>query len=195
MVKHGIFARHAIALALIGTALVACGNSSGNKSSGTAAAASTAAASMVPYSGTDKILAIDAAAKKVTVNLIAGEGTAANGFNFNGYANGDMQVQVPTGWTIKVSMVDDASTPHSAVVAPWDERTSNKLQAAFKGSAPADYKSGIEKGDDPQTFSFAADKAGQYAVVCGVPSHAEVGMWDELDVVDNLAAPQVLVKK
>jgi hypothetical protein len=34
-------------------------------------------------------------------------------------------------------------------------------------------------------FSFTADKAGQYAFVCGVPGHAAGGMWDEFDVSDS----------
>ena len=137
----------------------------------------------------------DAASKTVTANLVGGQGTAANGFNFNGYANGDMQVQVPTGWTVKVSFVDQSSTPHSALIVPWEERQAGGFPPGFHGSAAADFRSGIEKGDDPQTFSFTVDKAGQYAIVCGVPGHDSAGMWDEFDVVDNLAAPRVLVKK
>jgi sulfocyanin len=153
------------------------------------------AADLVPYSGPDTIVTSDAASKSVTINLAGGEGSAAKGFNFNGYGNGDMHVQVPTGWTVKVRFTDASSTPHSALIAPWEERQASSFHMAFTGSAGADYKSGIEQGDPPQTFTFPADKAGHYAIVCGVPGHDDLGMWDEFDVVDNLAAPQVLVKK
>jgi sulfocyanin len=149
---------------------------------------------MVSYTGLDKILVSDAATKSVEISLVAGEGSVAKGFNFNGYANGDMHIQVPTGWTVKVSMVDDATTPHSALVVPWDERKAGTLHPAFAGSAGADFRAGIEKGDEPQIFTFHADKAGQYAIVCGVAGHIDLGMWDGFDVIDNLAAPQVLVK-
>ncbi len=194
--KAVAFARFAVVLALGGAVLAACAPKGGTAGAATTAGSSGgAAASLVGYSGTDKILASDASSRTVTVNLIAGEGASAKGFNFNGYANGDMHVQVPTGWTVKVSMVDQAQMPHSAMVVPWAERTGGTLQPAFAGSAPADFRSGIEKGDDPQTFTFTAEKAGEYAIVCGVPGHVDAGMWDALDVVDNLAAPQVLVTK
>jgi uncharacterized cupredoxin-like copper-binding protein len=31
-------------------------------------------------------------------------------------------------------------------------------------------------------FSFVANKAGTYAIVCAVPGHAVAGMWDVLKV-------------
>jgi sulfocyanin len=197
MAKKRSFARVSlvVAFAFFGVALVGCGSSGGKEKGSAAAAGGAIPAGMVEYSGPDKILASDAASKTVTVNLVAGEGSAAGGFNFNGYANGDMQVQVPTGWTVKVSYIVESSLPHSTLIAPWDERKAGSLSAAFTGSAAADFRSGIEKGDDPQTFSFTADKAGQYAIVCGVPGHDSAGMWDEFDVIDNLAAPRTLVKK
>jgi sulfocyanin len=191
--KAVAFARFGLVLALGGAVLAACAHKGGT--AGAAAMSGSAAAALVAYSGPDKILASDAASKTVTVNLIAGEGASGNGFNFNGYANGAMHVQVPTGWTVKVSMVDQAETPHSALVVPWSQRQGGSFVPAFTGSAPADFRSGIEKGDDPQTFTFTADKAGQYAIVCGVPGHVDAGMWDAFDVVDKLAAPQVLVTK
>jgi hypothetical protein len=49
------------------------------------------------------------------------------------------------------------------------------------GTGAADMKS-------PQVFSFTVDKAGTYALVCGVPGHAVAGMWDVLKVA-NVAAP------
>ena len=56
------------------------------------------------------------------------------------------------------------------------------------------YAAGIGKNDRPEEFTFTATQAGQYAVVCGVPGHAQAGMWDEFDVVAGLAAPQVFVQ-
>jgi sulfocyanin len=190
--------RLSVVLALAAV-FVACGNA-GSKakttgSPSTAASTKAAAVVMASYSGPDKILRSDAASRTVTVNLIAGQGSDANGFNFNGYANGALHIQVPTGWRVKVSMIDEASTPHSALIVPQAQRQGGPFEPAFTGSAPADFRSGIEKGDDPQTFAFTADKAGEYAIVCGVPGHVDAGMWDAFDVVDNLAAPQVLVKQ
>ena len=199
MIKAVTLTRFGVVLALAAAALVACGNSGSKTTSAGAMAAAapggTAAAVMVSYSGSDKILKSNMASKTVTVNLIAGQGTAGKGFNFNGYSAGDMHIQVPTGWRVTVSMIDDSNTPHSALIVPWDERQGGPFHAAFAHSAPADFRSGIEKGDDPQKFTFTAEKAGQYAIVCGVPGHVDAGMWDVFDVVDNLAAPQVLVNQ
>ncbi len=153
MTKTVTLARLGIALALTAAALVACGYS-GSKAKSTSAIAVSASggaatAVMVSYSRSEKILASDAASKTVTVNLIAGQGTASKGFNFNGYSNGNMRIQVPTGWRVKVSMIDESNTPHSALIVPWKERQGGALHAAFAHSAPADFRSGIEKGDDP----------------------------------------------
>jgi sulfocyanin len=196
MIKPVTLTRLSIVVA-VAAVFVACGNA-GSKAKANGAmssAASAAAAVMVSYSGQDKIVQSNPAARTVTVNLVAGQGADANGFNFNGYAKGAMHIQVPTGWRVKVSMIDESDTPHSALIVPWAQRQSAPFSPAFKGSAPADFRSGIEKGDDPQTFTFTADKAGEYGIVCGVPGHVDAGMWDAFDVVDNLAAPQVLVQK
>jgi len=203
MVKRRLVERLSLALVLVavGVFLVACGNSGGKAKGGGAATAAgsgsaqAAMSGMAPYSGPDKILASIQSSKTVTINLVAAEGSAASGFNFNGYAKGDMAIEVPTGWTVKVSFTDASSTPHSALIVPWNERQAAIFHPAFPGAATSDYRSGIEKGDSAQSFSFTADTAGHYAVVCGVPGHDDLGMWDRFDVVDNLAAPRVLVKQ
>jgi sulfocyanin len=148
---------------------------------------------LAPYQGPVKILSIDSAARAVTVNLVAGEG-AAPGLNFDGYSNGALVIRVPLGWTVHMTLVNDSSLlPHSALVVPWSERQAGSFTPAFPGAAASDYTVGIAKGAPPQQFSFTADKAGQYAVVCGVPGHDAAGMWDELDVVAGLSAPEALV--
>ncbi len=148
----------------------------------------------VPYAGPDKILSFDAAKKTVTVNLVGGEAGAASGANFNGKSNGAMVIRVPLGWTVHLALVVDSALKHSALVVPWSNRLAASFTPAFQGSDPADFKTGIGKGAPAQEFTFTADKAGQYAVVCGVPGHASAGMWDELDVVTDLASPEVLVQ-
>jgi len=154
------------------------------------------APNFVPYGGPDKILVTDTATKSVVVHLVAAEGAVAGGMNFNGFANGDMQVQVPTGWKVKVILkVGGGSMAHSVLIVPWTEKAKrSKWHLAFPHAAVADYVSGIEAGDAPQTFTIKASKPGKYGLVCGVPGHIAQGMWDEFDVVDALDAPRVLVK-
>ena len=116
--------------------------------------------------------------------------------NFNGFADGNMQVQVPTGWKVRISLtVGGGTLAHSVLIVPWMEKDkAGHWGLAFPKAAVADYAAGMEAGDAPQTFAIVADKPGLYGLICGVPGHVAMGMWDEFDVVDNLAAPQVLVK-
>jgi len=189
-------------LIVTGAALAACSHSGSAtqlaKKDGSSTAVMTASASgatLVPYAGTDVIAAGDPATRTATVHLIGGEGSVAKGFNFNGFANGDMHIQVPTGWKVDVSLTVAGKIPHSAIIVPFSERTKGfAFQAAFPGSTVADYRMGIMSGDPPKTFSFTASTAGKYAIVCGVPGHDGLGMWDEFDVVAGLKQPVVLVK-
>jgi len=176
-----------------GSAAPTAGNAGSSNAVMTAA---PAAASLVPYAGADAIVSGNPATMTATVHLIAGQGSIAKGFNFNGYANGDMHVRVPTGWKVNVSLTVAGKIPHSAIIVPFSERTKGfAFQAAFPGSTVADYRMGIMSGDPPKTFSFTATTAGKYAIVCGVPGHDGLGMWDEFDVVNGLRQPDVLVKK
>ncbi len=154
----------------------------------------SASGKLTPYKGPDNILSADPADKEVTVNLVGAEGNKASGFNFNGYANGNLVIRVPEGWKVRVTFKVDSQTPHSALITPWDQRTASAFTPAFPNAKTPDYVAGISEGAPAQEFSFTADKAGKYALVCGVPGHDTAGMWDEFDVVSGNAAPEVLVR-
>jgi Sulfocyanin (SoxE) domain len=138
-------------------------------------------------------LTYTAATHTVSFALTAGEGA---GYNFNGYANGALVVKVPTGSTVEVTMRNTAADlSHSVLVSPWTDRTKGSgLTAAFPGAAPADFETGVTSHDQPIHFRFTAAKAGTFALACGVPGHALIGMWDEFDVVDGLAVPSAAAK-
>lgn len=143
--------------------------------------------------GTLPSVGYDGATHTVSVSLTAAE---ADGYNFNGYAGGALVVKVPTGSTVQVTMRNIAAdVSHSVLVAPWDQRTKGSgFTPAFPGAAPADFETGITSHDPPLRFNFSARSAGTYALLCGVPGHALIGMWDELDVVDGLSAPSATIK-
>ncbi len=149
---------------------------------------------LVPYSGSDRILEVDQARKAVVVSLAGAEGGANFGMNFNGYGSGKMVIRVPLGWEVTLSLVVDSPLKHSALVVPWEKRQAGELTPAFPGSDPKDYRVGFGKGSAREQYTFAADKAGRYAIVCGVPGHAQIGMWDEFDVAADAAAPEVLIR-
>jgi hypothetical protein len=138
------------------------------------------------------ILSIDKNARVVTVRLVAPE--AQSGLSFNGFKSGAMVVKIPLGWKVNVDLKVESTLKHSALIVPWDERTSSTLHSAFPGAEPDHYQIGIGKGQADEIFSFTASKAGRYAIVCGVPGHDVAGMWDELDVTAGLDAPKVLTQ-
>jgi len=188
--------------------LVACGNgTSGSTKSGEKAAKARgnvsgstadpggASSALKPYSGSNAIItSSNQQSKTVALKIIGGQSGSSSGFNFNGYSNGNMVIKVPEGWKVTVDFSVQSSLSHSAVIAPWSEREASSFDTAFAGSAMPDYTSGINKGDKPVSFSFAADKAGKYAIVCAVPGHDDLGMWDEFDVENGLVKPEVLIK-
>jgi hypothetical protein len=147
------------------------------------------------YSGKPPIiLSSNPAQKTAALEIVGSDGIGALGFNFNGYANGDLVVQVPAGWTITVTFRVDSVFHHSLAIVPWDQKKAHVFTDAFPGSSIPDPKAGIRRSSKPVSFTFVAGSAGQYAMVCEVPGHDELGMWDEFDVVQGSEAPAIFVK-
>jgi sulfocyanin len=113
-----------------------------------------------------------------TLTLIAGYNNNIGGFNFNGYGNGKMTITVPNGAHVNVVFSNDSALPHSALFTPLNKRNSTgRYPLAFKGATSPNATNGVAKGKT-QKFSFVANKAGSYALVCAVPGHEAAGMWD-----------------
>jgi plastocyanin len=107
---------------------------------------------------------------------------AFGGFNFNGYGNGQMVITVHAGDTVTVIFTNNSTIPHSAVITAYSNRLSNSIMPpAFPGASTPDPTAGIVR-EVTQTFTFVASTVGTYAIVCGVPGHAQAGMWDVLKV-------------
>jgi len=125
--------------------------------------------------------------------VVAGDGGANGGMNFDGYANGEMTLVVPLGWRVEIAFRNASFTPHSAMVVPFadHERPSfDASLAAFPGAATANPSQGSSKGDE-ETVTFTASRAGTYALVCAVPGHALAGMWDKLEVSAQAKSPSL----
>lgn len=112
-----------------------------------------------------------------TLTLIAAYSNDLSGYNFNGYDKGKMTISVPSGTKVNVVFSNNAPLPHSAVFTPYSKMTSSKVPVAFKGAESPNPTSGLVKGKT-QKFSFVANKVGKYALVCAVPGHELIGMWD-----------------
>lgn len=119
--------------------------------------------------------------------MMAGLGTTNGGENFDGFFKGQMTVSVPLGWTIKIPFKNVGDLPHSLVVEPWGENYNTpQPKAAFPGAETKLAVDGTAPGSG-QTLTFKALKPGKYRVVCAVPGHAALGMWDTLIVQKGLA--------
>ncbi len=128
------------------------------------------------------------------LTLVAGQTSAAGGFNFNGYSGGEMILTVPVGWRVVVTFVNASVVPHSAEVVPYAAQQPDAARRpAFPGAATPSLDTGLPRGARA-TFSFVATRAGTYEFVCGVPGHAVAGMWDLLIVSRAATAPHVEVR-
>jgi sulfocyanin len=132
--------------------------------------------------------------KVVTLTLIAGYNSNAGGFNFNGAAKGQLTVTVPLGDTVNVVFSNNAPLPHSAQIVAFSKSAPvSSVADAFKNAHSANPTVGVAKGTT-QKFSFAANKAGKYLIICAVPGHAAAGMWDTLVVTKSAKTATAAIK-
>ncbi len=158
----------AAAAALI--AVAACGGDSGG-SAGTP----LADASSPPLS-----LTSDAGAKTVSFTLVAGYNVANSGFNFDGYAGGNLEIDAPQGWSVTITCSNKGPLNHSCVVVA-DEAAS---QALFTGATTQNPGAGLPAGQQA-SFTFKPDRTGTFRIVCLVPGHEPEGMWIVFKVVGS----------
>jgi hypothetical protein len=130
-------------------------------------------------------LSVNTKSKTVTLTLIAGYNSAVSGFNFNGYGNGKMTISVPLHYRVNVVFTNKGSTIHSAVFVPYSERNaSGSFKMAFAHASTPSPTGGTAIGKTVK-FSFVASKTGTYAIVCAVPGHDALGMWDVFKVTSG----------
>ncbi|HVC81383.1 MAG TPA: sulfocyanin-like copper-binding protein [Chloroflexota bacterium] len=133
--------------------------------------------------------------KVVNLTLIAAYNNNGSGFNFNGASKGQLTVTVPLGDKVNVTFSNNASLPHSAQIVAFSKTPpTGSVRDAFKGASTANPTSGVVKGKT-QKFSFTANKAGNYLIICAVPGHAAAGMWDTLVVSKTAHTASVSLKK
>lgn len=123
-------------------------------------------------------LSADAAKKVATLRLLAAYNGSYGGFNFNGYAKGQVLVEIPLGWRVRVLCVNDSSAlRHSCAIV----RGVGTTEPAFADSVSRNAQVGVPPHRST-TFSFVAARVGSFRIACLVPGHEVAGMWDVLDV-------------
>ena len=123
----------------------------------------------------------------VKLTLIAAYNGTNAGYNFNGAAHGQMTVTVPLGSTVNATFKNAVRAPHDVVIIPYAmPLPGSGTTPAFAGAAsprPSFGSGGPSAAPGtPVSFSFVANKAGNYMIICGISGHALAGMWDTLVV-------------
>ena len=138
----------------------------------------------------NEFLTYDQRSRTVSLQLIAGYNGLNGSLNYNGATHGSHGLYVPTGWRIHVAVTNrDSDLQHSAIVLqkvlpPPIEPS----EPAFTAAALPRLDEGLQE-DETGTIDFLADRAGQYMIACGVPGHAQAGMWLQLAVSNGLKLP------
>jgi hypothetical protein len=124
-----------------------------------------------------QFLHVDAAHRVASVTLVAGYDGENNGFNFDGYGRGELFVNVPRGWRVRVTCINRSAQPNSCAVV----RGPMNDVPAFRGAAIPNAVDGLASGQTAR-FSFVASKVGGYRFASLVPGHEEARQWDVLVV-------------
>jgi FtsP/CotA-like multicopper oxidase with cupredoxin domain len=131
---------------------------------------------------------VDEAAQTVTIDLTAGTTSDNNYWNFNGFFGGRGAIVVPEGFTVTVNFANqDPNMAHSVGVgerlASWPTSFS-QVTPVFSGAVSSNPTSMTESTlpGEAETFTFVADAAGEYALICYVVGHAATGMWMPFNV-------------
>jgi sulfocyanin len=132
--------------------------------------------------------------RAVQLRLVAGYSGANNTLNINGATEGAHTVTIPVGWRVEAVLENRVDLPHSAVVlAAVPRLPETPGAAAFPGAQTA----AVTEGAGMMTsrpLSFVATHAGSYQIVCGVPYHAQAGMWIRLVVSDQAKTPEYTIR-
>src|ERR1051325_6172733 len=139
-------------------------------------------------------LNFDTAAKTVRFQLIAGL-TGLNGaLNFNGFRDGDLTLVVPIAWKTEIDFRNhDGMLPHSAeVIAPRTPLPTQPVDPAIPRAFTLKLGEGLPS-EATDIMRFAAQPAGEYLIVCGVPGHGAAGMWIRLRVSATAKTPSLLL--
>ncbi|QSO51868.1 hypothetical protein JZ785_24380 [Alicyclobacillus curvatus] len=169
----------------------------------TLAAASTMLVTLVSGCGqtqdlTKQFMTVDNSTKTVTIKVIGGYNAINDRMNFNGYANGQMKITVPVGYTVNLDFQNSGGIP--ADVGIYDSHQQLAFKKAGESVLNIDENAelGVHPGDS-QKYSFVADRTGTFELenlINFFPEFAQgkqnrnVGMWDVFQVVQN-GTPQI----
>lgn len=140
-------------------------------------------------------IAVDSAQQTVTLSFEALSGGPEGIATLNGNHHGGVQIVVPLNWTVKWTWVNrDSAQSHSLVVMVEREKLPMEGgRPSLDNAVSRGLTAGLKVGQRDLT-TFAADQAGWYWILCGVPSHAIRGEWIGLKVDREATLPAVVVR-
>lgn len=150
---------------------------------------SDAGAQLASAQRVNEYLTYDGRVRTARLSIVASLDASNNALNYNGMSEGGLEIEVPLGWKVQVNLVNAGELHHSALVIKREaEPPIVPANPVFRGSSiePADV--GIVKSAR-DSMTFVAERAGTYALVCGVPAHAQLGMWIRFTVSGQAKAP------
>lgn len=125
----------------------------------------------------------NAATHTANLTVISSYGSTGMGnasYNFNGGANGHFVFTVPLHARVNVTYSNmSRMMPHGAEIVVYTPKLPSAFPPpapAFAGAASPNYKHGTHAGI-VQHFSFVANKAGAYYLICPVRNHVKFGHW------------------
>lgn len=173
-----IFRRSALAFAALGTLSVM------------AAPGAAAQGTIDP-----KWLTVNSSAKMVILALTGSATPANNGLNFNGFADGNLTMTVPTGWRVIFYYHNKSESKghHPAVVPYASQIPDGVVPPAFKG-AETGSPGYLVIPNGRHTVNFKAERAGEFLLICENPTHASQGEYIRFNVSDEATVPTLTAK-
>lgn len=138
----------------------------------------------------NEFLSYNPARRVMQLRVVAGFNGVNSALNFNGGTNGEHVILVPAGWRVELPFDQrDDQLPHSAlVVSETDPLPIDPLPPAFPNAASGRLVDGYPAGIS-DTLRFMVDRVGRFQIACGVPGHAQGGMWISLLVSSTASRP------
>lgn len=155
--------------------------------------------SLAGYKKISKYVYANTKTKTAVVQVVAAATTANSGFNFDGYAKGQANFIVPTGWNVDLEFSNKAATPHNMVITKTDKApvlpAAVGQTAAVAVPGPTKLTEGVPASAGTLLAGLASDAPGSFYIVCGVPGHLQAGMYDKFTVSSSAKLPSLQVSK
>ncbi|HET9781016.1 MAG TPA: sulfocyanin-like copper-binding protein [Candidatus Dormibacteraeota bacterium] len=122
-------------------------------------------------------LKVDPQTKTAVLTLIAGYPASDYQFNYNGYTDGQLVLEVPVGWQLTVQCANHSTINNSCAVVA-DAQATAPVDPSWTTPDP---QQGLKPGESA-SFVFAPQAAAEYRIASLVAGSEASGMWLDLKV-------------